>query len=164
MEIECHCCHKKYVNRASYEKHRIKCGNELLDMIHSLTKRVELLEKRLEQYEPGEPEISFREFVKADFSEHMVFDWEDKASTIFLKNAQKILSNTTCARQRDKMFVYEKGWVRLNSISLDCIESMVRSIQTKLLKNIPHNENYFKNITKISGVDIHKIALMFRKI
>ena len=164
MEIECHCCHKKYVNRASYEKHRMKCGNELLDMIYALTKRVEQLEKRLEQHEPEEPESSFRDFIKTDFSEYMVFDWDDKASTIFLKNAQKILSNTTCARQKEKLFVYENGWVRLNVVSLDCIESMVRSIQTKLLKNIPQNENYFKNISKISGVDIKKMALMIRKI
>jgi len=60
--------------------------------------------------------------------------------------------------------VYENGWVRLNVVSLDCIESMVRSIQTKLLKNIPQNENYFKNIAKISGIDIKKMALMIRKI
>lgn len=164
MEIECHCCHKKYVNRACYEKHRMKCGNELLDMIYALTKRVEQLEKRLEQYEPEEPESSFRDFVKTDFSEHMIFDWDDKASAIFLKNAQKILSNTTCVRQKEKIFVYENGWVRLNVVSLDCIESMVRSIQTKLLKNIPQNEDYFKNIAKISGVDIKKVALMIRKI
>lgn len=163
MEIECHNCHKKYVNRLSYEKHRMKCGNELIEMILALTKRVEHLEKRLGQYEP-EPEITFQEFVKTDFSEFMIFNYDDRATTIFMKNAQRILENTKCASRKEKIFVYENGWIRLSCVSLDCIESMARSIQTKLLKNIPQNEDYFKNITKISGVNIKKIALMLRKI
>jgi len=132
-------------------------------MILSLTKRVEELEKRLGQ-EEEHSEISFQEFIKTDFTKDMIFDWDERASVLFMKNVQKILSKSSCAIQKDKMFVYEEGWVRLSSVSLDCIETMMRSIQTKLLKNIPKNENYFKNITKISGVDIKKLSLMTRKI
>lgn len=161
MEISCQNCSKKYKNRSCYEKHRNKCGNECMDMIIALTKRVEQLEKQLGQnYE--EPDSSFQEFIKTDFSSLMKVDWDDKVMDIYLENARRIINDTTCVRKKDKIYVYENGWIPLKES--DCIEIFARSIQTKLLKMIIQDENYFINITKVTGVDIKKVANSIKKL
>ena len=158
MDIVCHICNRKYINRTSYEKHRDKCRepttHELLRMIQALTKRVAELEK---QTDFEIPEITFQEFLNAkDFPVDEV-NMEEKASVIYLEAVRKILGNTDCVKVAKKTFVYEEGgWVKLKDVSPVYIETMVRSIQTKLLTKLPQDENYFKNMTKLTSIDIKK--------
>jgi hypothetical protein len=163
MEISCDNCNKKYKNRTCFERHRSKCGNELMNIIVALTKRVEQLERQL-GVQCSEPTMNFSEFVKSDFSDLIEVDWDEKASDIYRIVIEKIFLNASCIRKMDKTLVYENEWVPLGGVSHDCIESFVRSIQTKLLKNVPQGDNYFKNIIKITGVDIKKVSQYIKKL
>jgi len=158
MDIVCNICSRKYVNRASYEKHRDKCRepttHELLRMIQVLTKRVAELEK---QTDFETPEITFQEFLNAkDFSVEEI-NLEEKASVIYMEAVKKALRSTDCVKVAKKTFVYEEsGWIKLKEVSPIYIETMVRSIQTKLLTKLTQDENYYKNMTKLTSIDIKK--------
>jgi len=168
MEISCQ-CGKKYKNRAFFEKHQYKCQsepappNELLDMIQTLSKRVAFLEKQMRELSNDfeTPEETFQECLRK-VKTYVIQDvsWDRKANEILLDILRDATSDTDSIKRVKKTFVYdeETGWIKIRDLSPTCIESAARLLQTKLLVKLGENmnENYFKNISKITSIDIKK--------
>uniref|UniRef100_A0A6C0HU32 Uncharacterized protein n=1 Tax=viral metagenome TaxID=1070528 RepID=A0A6C0HU32_9ZZZZ len=144
MEISCAKCSKHFKLRTSMEKHQYKCQN-----VQSLKKRISQLELQLQE-SYGKPTITFQEYIDKIYV--CVDDiTEEKAEVIYSNVFKRWIKNGECIKLDGKMVFDEtRGWILIKNVSAKDLEKIARIIQSKLLGALSKNEDYYKNVIKLT--------------
>jgi len=148
MEIACSFCYKQFKLRSLLEKHQHRCNE---NTIHKLKERVRVLELKLQEAY-GTPEISFQKYAEQITAREDVTN--EKASAIFINAFKKWFEKGVekgCVKLDEKMVFDETyGWILFKKIPSDCIEKIFRTIQSNLLTSLKKDEDYYKNVVKLT--------------
>ena len=147
MEISCFKCSKQFKLRASLEKHQYKCQN-----VQSLKKRILQLETQLQE-SYGVPSITLQAYIdKIKVIPHDITD--EKPDIIYSKVLKRWIEGGMtegCMKLEGKMvFDENQGWILFKKILPEYIEKIGRIIQSKVLGSLIKNEDYYKNVVKLS--------------
>jgi len=148
MEISCFKCSKQFKMRSSLEKHQYKCQD-----VQSLKKRILQLETQLQETY-GTPTITFQEYVnKIKVEPNDITD--EKPEVIYLRVFKRWIDQGVeegCIKLEGKLvFDENNGWVLFKKISPEYLEKIGRIIQSKLLGSLKKNEDYYKNVIRLTS-------------